>query len=204
MRIGVFGGSFNPIHNGHIALGDSMLGAMSLDEVWYMVSPRNPLKGLSVELADEDVRLRWVEMALEGHPALMPSDYEFRLPRPSYTWNTLQHLRKDRPADEFVLIIGGDNISKFTRWANYRDILDGYAVAVYPRKGEVVPEWVGRVQNVTVTDMPLMDVSSTMIRAKVGRGEDISPYVPAAIKEQVEEYYVRFFAAAQARPPRSV
>ena len=173
-----------------------MLGAMSLDEVWYMVSPRNPLKRLSMELADEDVRLRWVEMALEGHPALMPSDYEFRLPRPSYTWNTLQQLRKDRPADEFVLIIGGDNISKFTKWANYRDILDGYAIAVYPRKGEDLPEWVGQVQNVTVTDMPLMDVSSTMIRAKVSRGEDISPYVPAAIKEQVEEYYVRLFAEA--------
>lgn len=135
MRIGLFGGSFNPIHNGHVALGREMLSAVALDEVWYMVSPQNPLKKTAGDLAPEEIRFVLTQKALEDEPRLKASDYEFNLPRPSYTWNTLQHLTQDYPDDEFVLIIGGDNWECFDRWAHYEDILREYEIAVYPRRG---------------------------------------------------------------------
>ena len=134
MRIGIFGGSFNPIHNGHVALGREMLSAVALDEVWYMVSPQNPLKKTAGDLAPEEIRFVLTQKALDDEPQLKASDYEFHLPRPSYTWNTLQHLSQDYPDDEFVLIIGGDNWECFDRWAHYEGILREYEIAVYPRK----------------------------------------------------------------------
>lgn len=150
MRIGLFGGSFNPIHNGHVALGRKMLSAAALDEVWYMVSPQNPLKAASSDLAPEDVRLQLVQAALDDEPGLKASDYEFHLPRPSYTWSTLHHLQKDYPGAEFVLIIGGDNWECFDRWAHYEDILRNYEVVVYPRQGSEVKKAYGVGEKVKV------------------------------------------------------
>lgn len=217
MRIGIFGGSFNPIHNGHVALGRAMLSAVLLDEVWYMVSPRNPLKVQSSDLAPEEERFQITQAALSGEPGLVASDYEFHLPRPSYTWNTLQHLSQDYPAADFVLIIGGDNWDCFDKWAHYEDILKNYEVAVYPRKGmmaEKVPKAKshsdvktrsdtktsceadivtmtntvwGEAKKVTFVDLPLMDVCSTQVREMIRSGNDISHLVPPAVAKKVEK-----------------
>ena len=189
MRIGIFGGSFNPIHNGHIALGTTMLSAMSLDEVWYMVSPQNPLKH-KTDLLDENTRYSLVSMALEDYPHLVPSDFEFLLPRPSYTWNTLQHLHDVYPEHEFVLIIGGDNLANFHKWAHHEDLLLNYEIAVYPREDSPLPEWVITAPNINIVDVPLLNISSTDIRNMIKNGEDITQFVPKKIAFEVENFYL--------------
>ena len=114
--IGIFGGSFNPIHKGHVALARQLLRRAQLDEVWFLVSPQNPLKPQSL-LLDDNMRLEMARLALKDEPHLVASDYEFHLPRPSYTWNTLQHLSQDYPQHRFTLIIGADNWQLFSRCA---------------------------------------------------------------------------------------
>jgi nicotinate-nucleotide adenylyltransferase len=177
-RIGIFGGSFNPIHNGHIALAQAVLRQCALDEVWLMVSPQNPLKRNSADLLDDQLRLQMAEKALEGVEGVKACDYEFRLPKPSYTWNTLQHLSKDYPDCTFSLLIGGDNWAHFTRWRHWKDILRCHQVIVYPRD-----EYPGTI------DVPLLDVSSTEIRQRVRAGESIEELVPEAIVPLVKKYY---------------
>lgn len=189
MKIGIFGGSFNPIHNGHVAIGRTMLSAMALDEVWYMLSPQNPLKQ-AADLLEEGKRFEIVKHALQGEPGLVAKDYEFSLPRPSYTWNTLQNLHRDYPGDEFILIIGGDNWEKFSKWAHHEDILATHRIAVFPREGaELTAE---HPENVTFVKVPLVNVTSTMLRAMVRRGEDISAFVPAVVCSEIEREYRQF------------
>lgn len=189
MKIGIFGGSFNPIHNGHVAIGRTMLQVMGLDEVWYMLSPQNPLKQYA-DLLDENKRMDIVRHALKDEPGLVAKDYEFSLPRPSYTWNTLQNLHRDFPHDEFTLIIGGDNWDKFDKWAHHEDILATHRIAVFPREGAAVPELLP--ENVTFVKVPLVNVTSTMLRGMVRTGADISPYVPAVVLEEIKENYRLF------------
>ena len=177
-RIGIFGGSFNPIHNGHIALAQAVLRQCALDEVWLMVSPQNPLKQNSTDLLDDHLRLQMAEKALEGVEGVKACDYEFRLPKPSYTWNTLQHLSKDYPDYTFSLLIGGDNWAHFTRWRHWKDILRCHQVIVYPRE-----DYPGTI------DVPLLDVSSTEIRQRVREGKGIEGMVPDSIIPLVEKYY---------------
>ena len=177
-RIGIFGGSFNPIHNGHIALAQAVLRQCALDEVWLMVSPQNPLKQNSTDLLDDHLRLQMAEKALEGVEGVKACDYEFRLPKPSYTWNTLQHLSKDYPDYTFSLLIGGDNWAHFTRWRHWKDILRCHQVIVYPRE-----DYPGTI------DVPLLDVSSTEIRQRVREGKRIEGMVPDSIIPLVEKYY---------------
>lgn len=187
MRIGLFGGSFNPIHNGHIALGTTMLSAMSLNEVWYLVSPQNPLKRHHSDLLDENLRLHLVSVALEDHPNLIASDFEFFLPRPSYTWDTLQNLHAAYPQHEFILIIGGDNLSNFHKWAHYQDLLHNYEIAVYPREDCEVPNWATTMPNIHIVQVPMVNISSTKIRQMIKKGEDISPFVPPKVAFEVEK-----------------
>lgn len=177
MNIGLFGGSFNPIHCGHLAIARAALEQCGLDEVWLMVSPQNPLKQQS-DLLDDSLRFEMAQKALEGINGVKACDYEFRLPKPSYTWNTLQQLSKDFPDHRFCLLIGGDNWAHFERWRHWKDILRHYDVVVYPRD-----EFAGTI------DLPLINVSSTEIRQKVRAGERISGLVPECVETLVEQYY---------------
>ena len=176
-RTGIFGGSFNPIHSGHIALAKYLRQTAGLDEVWLMVSPQNPLKRQS-DLLDDEQRLKLAQTALEGVEGIEASDYEMHLPRPSYTWTTLQALSKAYPDREFVLLIGGDNWAHFERWYHWKDILRHYRVVVYPRDNAA-----GTV------DAPLLDISSTDIRRRVRSGESIAGLVPDSIIKAVEACY---------------
>ena len=177
-KVGFFGGSFNPIHCGHIAIASAALSQCSLDEVWLMVSPQNPLKRHDSDLLDDSLRFEMAQKALESVEGVKACDYEFHLPKPSYTWNTLQHLSMDYPDHRFYLLIGGDNWAHFERWRHWKDILRHYDVIVYPRD-----DYSGTI------DVPLLPISSTEIRQKVRAGEDISGLVPAGIIPLVKQYY---------------
>lgn len=184
MNIGIFGGSFNPIHNGHVALARHIVAETELDQVWFMVSPQNPLKRSS-EMLDDEERLRLVRLALEGEPRLVACDYEFHLPRPSYTWNTLQHLAHDYPQHQFSLIIGGDNWACFTQWANAADILQHHEIIVYPRHGsDISPD--SLPPTVTLVNTPFYDVSSTLIRQRLHSGQSIHGLVPDAVEREID------------------
>ena len=176
-RIGIFGGSFNPIHVGHVALAKAAREACGLDEVWLMVSPQNPLKR-DIALLDDQKRLEMAQKALEGVEGVKVSDYEMHLPKPSYTWHTLQALAKDYPDYRFTLLIGGDNWAHFQRWYHWEDIQRMCNIAVYPREG-----FAGTF------DAPLVNVSSTEIREKVKQGQSIHGLVPEAIESLVRQYY---------------
>ena len=178
-KIGIFGGSFNPIHMGHIALAQAVQKQCGLDEVWLMVSPQNPLKRNDSDLLDDGLRLEMAQKALEGIDGVVACDYEFHLPKPSYTWNTLQNLAKDYPDCTFTLLIGGDNWTHFQRWRHWKDILWHHDIIVYPRD-----QYPGTI------DVPLLPVSSTEIRKRVRVGESISGLVPKSIIPLVEQYYL--------------
>lgn len=175
IRTGIFGGSFNPIHNGHIILARQLKERAGLDEVWLMVSPQNPLKQHAGLLADE-ARMEMARKAVEGEAGIVASDYEMQLPRPSYTWNTLQVLSRDYPDREFVLMIGGDNWELFDRWYRAEDIRRHYEIVVYTR---------------TPGDPGFIDISSTEIRRRIREGLSIGELVPAAVADIIKEkgYY---------------
>lgn len=187
-QIGIFGGSFNPIHTGHIHLAKQILQKAKLDEVWFLVSPLNPFKKSSTDLLDDHLRLEMAEKALEGETGLVASDYEFHLPKPSYTWSTLQHLSVDYPEYTFSLIIGADNWLAFDRWAKPDFILSHYNIIVYPRKGYEI-DASSMPHNVQLVDTELYPVSSTEIRQKVKNGESIEGLVPENITNLVRQYY---------------
>ena len=186
MKVGIFGGSFNPIHTGHIALAKSLCEKACLDEVWFMVSPMNPFKKTATDLLDDQLRLEMVEKALEHEPQLKACDYEFRLPKPSYTWHTLQAISKDYPENEFTLLIGGDNWAAFDKWYHHDDILAHYPIVVYPRQGASI----GNVpEGVTIVETPLLNISSTEIRKRIKEEESIRGMVPECIEQLAVRNY---------------
>ena len=181
---GIFGGSFNPIHNGHISLARQILKAGGLDEIWFVVSPQNPLKSADT-LADDDYRLSLVRKALEGEPSLVASDYEFHMPRPSYMYDTLMAMRRDYPDRDFVLLIGGDNWTMFNRWYRWEDILHNFRIIIYPRHGSYI-DISTLPANVRLVETELYNISSTEIRDKISKGEDITHLVPEAIAKLIK------------------
>lgn len=186
IRTGIYGGSFNPIHNGHIAIARAMLDCDAVDEVWLMVSPQNPLKQ-SADLLDERLRLDMTRRATADIPCVTACDYEFHMPRPSYMWHTLQSLSRDYPDREFTLLIGADNWQVFDRWYHADDIIAHYPIRIYPRRGYDI-EASTLPQNVKLVDTGLYDVSSTMVRERIRRGEDVSQLIPASIIEMAKVY----------------
>ena len=190
IKTGIFGGSFNPIHNGHISLARQLKEKAGLDEVWLMVSPQNPMKRQADLLSDE-ARLQMARLALEHETGIIACDYEMHLPKPSYTWLTLQALSRDYPDRQFVLMIGGDNWSIFHRWFHADDILRNYQVVVYPRRDEQPVEKT-LPAGVTIVEAELLDVSSTEIRQRIREGRSIQKLVPPSVAAFIKQegYYV--------------
>lgn len=186
-RIGLFGGTFDPIHKGHVALAERFLEHMLLDEVWFLVTPQNPWKK-DTNLTDDAFRLSMVKESLKNHTRLIASDYEFNLPKPSYTYQTLRRLRAEYPDTEFIILIGADNWVKFDHWAEAAEILKNHRLAVYPRKEYDVDE-AAMPEGVTFFNTEFYDVSSTQIRDMISRGENITALVPEGVAPMLYEKY---------------
>ena len=187
-KVGIYGGSFNPIHRGHIALARQMLRKAHLDEVWFLVSPLNPFKQASTDLLDDQTRLLLTRQALADEPRLLASDYEFHLPRPSYSWDTLQALSRDYPEHEFVLVIGADNWLAFDRWYHAEDILDSYPIVIYPREGCPI-DAATLPPTVQLVKTRLYNVSSTDIRRRIREGRPVRRLLPPAIHDAAVAAY---------------
>lgn len=173
-KIGIYGGSFNPVHKGHVALAKYILEHGEIDEIWFLVSPNNPLKKAS-ELADEKVRLEMVKTAIENEPKMKASDFEFYLPRPSYTIDTLRALKDAYPDTEFTLIMGSDNMAIFHMWKDFQEIIDNYPILVYPRQGDDLTELHQKWPQMNIIEgAPLWDISSTEIRTLAMQNSNIS------------------------------
>ena len=187
MHIGLFFGSFNPVHVGHMVLANYMASFTELEQVWFVVSPHNPLKEKS-SLLDQNQRLHMVNLAIGDHPKLKSSNIEFSLSQPSYTINTLAHLKEKFPQHRFSLIMGEDNLKSFTKWKNYEEILNNYKLFVYPRPNSESGD-LKHHKNVIMTEAPLMEISSSMIRKAIKAKKDLYSFVPAAVWEYLDEMH---------------
>ena len=181
MRTAIFGGSFNPIHRGHIALADFVVQGGWTDEVWLLVSPQNPLKA-AAGLLPEQLRLALAQQATENYDRIKVSDFEFHLPRPSFTYKTLAALRESYPDRSFQILIGADNWLCFDRWAHHEELLRDYELLVYPREGYDI-HTASLPPNVRFVPAPLFPFSSTQLREMLLRGEDLSGILPQEINK---------------------
>ncbi len=175
-KIGIYSGSFNPIHHGHLMLANYLVEFSDLDELWFVVSPQNPLKKKE-DLMDDADRLEMVRLAIGDDPRMKASDIEFGLPQPSYTINTLRTLSERFPKDKFVFICGMDSLQGLPRWREYQAILEGYELLVFPRKGYDGGELLHH-PHVKVLETPVIEVSSTFIRNCMKEGKDVRHFMP--------------------------
>ena len=190
MKIGIFGGSFDPIHIGHAIIAHHIISSGVVDRLWMMVSPMNPLKAdKERQVADTD-RLRMVEMVTRHLEHVETSAFEFTMPKPSYTIDTLNALQAKFPDDDFYLVIGGDNWEVFDKWRNSEEILAKYHLLIYPRLGyEVnIPEVLK--DRVTLVDAPIIELSSTQIRERLAKGQSVRYYVPDEVLEFIERNHL--------------
>jgi len=185
MKVGIFGGSFNPIHTGHAIIASHIMRHGVLDQLWLMVSPQNPLKQ-SHELADEVDRLRMTELVSRHIEGVITSAFEFQLPRPSYTIDTLNALQEKFPQHEFHLVIGADNWAEWERWRAHDEIVERFHVLVYPRLGHDVVIPAALADRVALVDAPVIEISSTAVRRLIADGQQIKYYVP----DDVERYII--------------
>mgnify|MGYP006305938191 CR=1 FL=1 len=169
---GLFFGSFNPVHIGHLAIANYMIEFTDIHELWFVVSPHNPLKK-EKGLIESSHRLTMLKIAIQGKEKYKVSDYELKLPRPSYTYHTLKKMTDDFPERKFILIIGADNIDVFDSWKNYREIMEQYQIYVYPRKDSKNSEFYNH-RNIKEIDAPLIEISSTFIRNNMIKNKDLS------------------------------
>lgn len=186
MKIGIFGGSFNPIHIGHVMLASYLRQYEGFDEIWLMLSPLNPLKVNSTDMIPDVTRLAMLDIALKDAPGLKVSDVELSMPRPSYTINTLKYLSKRYPRHSFKVIIGADNWKIFSQWRNSQTIIDDYGVVVYPRPGyQLGPVYDDNVD--VIVGAPIADISSTWVRKAIARGKDLNFFLPPGVFEYIKQ-----------------
>jgi len=183
MKIGLFFGSFNPIHIGHMIIANVMAENADLNKVWFIVSPQNPHKP-SKGLLHEFDRYDMVKAAIADNFRLEVSDVELHLPKPSYTIHTLAHLSEKHPGKEFKLILGEDNLENFTKWKNYEQILNHHGIYVYPRPN-VTNSDLKRHPNVTMIDAPVLDISATYIRNCIKNNKSIRYLVPEVVEQMI-------------------
>ena len=185
MKIGLFFGTFNPIHIGHLIIANHMVNHTDLEQVWMVVTPQNPFKQNKNLLADYH-RLALVNIAVEDHPKLVAKDIEFKLPKPNYTIDTLVYLKEKYPNHTFSLIMGEDNLLTLDKWKNYEQILKSHLIYVYPRPNCSTGHFIEN-KNIIMTDAPLMDISSTMIRQAIKSGLNVSYFIPHAAWQYLDE-----------------
>lgn len=188
MKIGLYFGTFNPVHIGHMAIANHMVEFSDLDEVWFVVTPHNPFKKKKSLLADNH-RFQMVRIATEDYPKLKPSKIEFNLPQPNYTVHTLAHLSEKYPHHEFSLIMGEDNLSSFHKWKNPEVIVENHRLYVYPRLYKDKPEKNANIEleNVQMVNAPIMEVSSTFIRKAIASEKNIKPLLPCKVWQYLDE-----------------
>ncbi len=186
-KVGLYFGTFNPIHIGHLAIANYLVENSDLREIWMVVTPHNPHKKKS-SLLDDYQRLHMVHLATDDYDKIKPSNIEFNLPQPSYTVNTLAHLKEKHPELNFVLIMGEDNLKSLPRWKNYQVLLDDFEIIVYPRlsKGDIPEELVDH-PSITRIDAPIMEISSTMIRNSIAKGQDLRYFLHQDVNQYLEE-----------------
>jgi len=187
MKIGLYFGSFNPIHIGHLAIANYMAEYSDLDQIWFVVSPQNPFKQKSSLLSDYH-RLELVNRSIENYTKLKASNIEFGLPKPSYTIDTLTYLKEKFPANEFSLIVGSDNLKSFSKWKNYELILQSHDLYVYPRPG-FKDEEVQLEGNIHLINAPLMEISSSFIREAIKNKKEIPYFMPEAAYRYLKEMH---------------
>lgn len=184
MKIGLFFGSFNPVHNGHLIIANYIRETTGLDNVWLVVSPHNPLKQKESLLNEHD-RLHLINLAIEGNDKLRASSIEFELPRPSYTIDTLTYLKEKYPQHQFALIMGSDNLATLHKWKNYQLLLNN-PIYVYKRRGTEQNPYADN-KNITVFEMPYLDISATFIRDNIKRGISMQYFLPEKVWEYVKD-----------------
>lgn len=182
--IGILGGSFNPVHIGHLMLASFLTQFTRLDAVWLTLSPVNPLKATSTELLPDIERLRMLDIATRGIEGIGVCDIELSMPRPSYTIDTLRLLSRRYPRRRFKLIIGSDNWRIFEQWRDYEEILNDYGVIVYPRPGYPVNETIFD-DRVDVVHAPVTDLSSTFVRRALAKGKDMNCFLPPGVYDYI-------------------
>lgn len=184
MKIGLFFGSFNPIHTGHLIIAGYMASHTDLEKVWLIVSPHNPLKKAG-DLINTYDRLEMAKLAIETSTQIEVSDIELKLPRPSYTIDTLIHLQEKFPQHQFVLIMGSDNLNSLHKWKNYEILLRDYQIYVYPRPGFENTVFIDHF-SVTITDTPLIEISSTFIRKSIAQKKSVQYFLPDNVLEFID------------------
>ena len=186
-EIGLFFGSFNPIHVGHLIIANHLVEHSKMDEFWLVVTPQNPFKEKN-SLLDNYSRLEMVHRALEGYEKLRPSDIEFHLPQPNYTVNTLAYLEEKHPNVKFSLIMGEDNLKSFHKWKNYQHILENYSIYVYPRisEGFITQEFEGH-QNIIRIKAPIVELSATFIRNEIKENRNVRPLLAPKVWQYIDQ-----------------
>lgn len=186
MNVGVFSGSFNPVHIGHLILANYVVEFTNIDEVWFLVSPQNPFKE-EHDLLDESVRYEMVKLALQDFSRFRASDFELSLPKPSYTINTLDALKAAYPDDDFTLIIGSDNWFDFEKWKKYDKILENYTLKIYPRLDYRISIPLRLKNRVEALDAPVIEISSTFIRENIADGKNMRAFIPESVYKYIIE-----------------